>query len=134
MVIESHVDLLLVDEQSNNLIDGGHFDLNNLKIYYLIDGKKKFFFNNRLDYPKGFNVVEDRDKQSLLRIYLNYAMVTPVTHVEYGENDTDYMKTEFHRNGSSVIIQKIWYNDELKWKNTAEYPASPKVTIVKTNR
>ena len=131
-VIDRVVDILLVDKENNNLLKNGVINPDDLNLYYLINGEKKLYYNGNYDAPKGYLIWEDQDNRSILRIFANDDIYTPVTLVEYTKNDVDTIKCEFHRDDSNIIVQKVWYNSELKWEvGNNNFPGRAIFTVTK---
>ncbi|MFC7524794.1 hypothetical protein ACFQRK_12590 [Parapedobacter sp. GCM10030251] len=120
IVVDATVDILVLDPRANNILEMDNFKEENIKIYYLVNGKKELFNRPNLDYPKGYAILKNQKEQLILRVFLNSDLEAPFTFIDYGDSDIDTIKSEFHRNGQSVISIKIWYNDQLKWESGNE--------------
>jgi len=132
VIIEVDADILVMDEESDNLLESDDLKTENLKIYYLINGKKTLYFNGNLDYPKGFTLIKNQDQESALRVFLNTDIHTPVTLIEYREGNTDTIKAAFNRKGASIRCTKIWYNEVLKWDaESRQFPEFRTFTVIK---
>jgi len=133
VVIDINVDIQLVDDQDKNLIDQvPSVDFNDLKIYYVVNGKKDLFYNGNYGYPKGYGILESLNGDKYLRLFPNTKGEMPVTLIQFNETDIDTVKCEFYKKESNIICTKVWYNNVLKWdvadKNSSE---TREITIVK---
>lgn len=115
VVIDTHIDILLVSPTGDNLIDQNEINDNNIKIYYLIDGKKELFSKGNLDYPKGYTIVKNSDNRNIFRLFPNDNQETPITLIEFPNSDIDTIKCEFYKSSSSTICTQVWYNNVVKW-------------------
>lgn len=52
----------------------------------------------------------------------------PITYIQWDEKDMDTIKAYFQQTGYQV--QKVWFNNELKWESTTQYE-EPFFEIVK---
>lgn len=115
--IEANARILLMDNQSRNLLaEPIAIDINNINIYYVINGKQVLQNNGNLDYPKSFRIINDQDGENVLDVFLNNSNEPmPVTLVSFGNSDVDTIRCEYRREKLSVICTKIWYNNDLKY-------------------
>lgn len=133
VVIDATVDIQLVNDQNENVIGQVQsVDFNNLKIYYLVDEKTELYYKGNLEYPKGYIILENPNKQKYLRLFLNTQGVMPITLIQFNEADTDTVKCKFHKKDGSIICTKVWYNNVLKWDvNDNNSSENRQITIVK---
>jgi hypothetical protein len=127
------------DNTGKNLLDPTNpnsFDTSKIKIFYLIDGEKKEYYEEHLDYPKGFRItrhVSTLEYEFIL--FLNYDRTEDLstTYIQWNENDTDTIKALFYYppNSSSVLMRTVWYNDELKWDYELNNHEDPYFELIK---
>jgi len=115
--IDARASILLLNNQSKNLLsEPVEIKYEDINIYYMIDGKKVLQYHGNLDYPKMFRIIQDKDGENILDVYLNITNeAMPVTLISFSDSETDTIRSEYRREKGSVICTKIWYNDELKF-------------------
>lgn len=137
--VVTSLELMVKDNNGKNLLDPANqnsFDKDEIKIFYLIDGKKFEFYAEHLDYSKGFKVIQN---ELTLEYYINIHLYNDknedisTTYIQWNENYTDTIKALFYYppNSSSVLLRKIWYNDELKWDFESDNHTMPFFELVK---
>lgn len=135
----SFCEITVKDRAGNNLLDPTNpnsFDIDNIKIFYLIDGEKKEFYEEHLDAPKGFRVIQhDFTSEYQFIIHLNYDRTEDfsTTYIQWNENDTDTIKALFKYppNTSSVLLRTVWQNNELKWDFELNNHSNPYFELIK---
>jgi hypothetical protein len=121
--VASSLRMTIKDNVGNNLLDPNNpnsFDIDNIKIFYLINGKKNEYYEEHLHAPKGFKVIQDEFTfEYQFVIFLNNIKTEefPITYIQWNENDTDTIKAlfKYYPNSSSIEQKKIWYNNEVIW-------------------
>jgi hypothetical protein len=110
-IINSENEDLLNPESTNKI------DVDKIRIYHLINGKKTYYFKGNLDSPKGFKVYK-HENEYRIGIALNHTETSakPITYIEWNENDTDTIEATFKSSNSSLIQQKIWLNGKEVWE------------------
>ncbi len=132
VVIDAVVDIQFVNEQNENLIGQVEtVDFNNLKIYYLINGKSELFSKGNLEHPKGYMIFKDKNGKKIVRLFLNTQGRAPITLIQFNKADTDTVKCEFYKKDGSIICKKVWYNNALKWEVNGNSSKNREILIVK---
>lgn len=125
------VEIIYYDEFGNNLLDNKgtqSINVDNVKIYYLIDDKWLGAGETKLMYEKGFKVAETLAGKSCLdvsiNLYGNSDKEVTLTLIDFGGENTDTLKTELIRANGSSWLMRIWYND-------IEYQRDKPIEVVK---
>ncbi|ACT92120.1 hypothetical protein [Dyadobacter fermentans] len=130
--IDTNIDIVLVNSSGANLIEQNEISDSNIKVYYLINGKKELYFKGNLDYPRGYAIVKDSENRNIFRLYPNDNQETPITLIEFPNSDIDTIQCDFNKSGSSTICTQVSYNDVIKWNKTGDqYEKSRTFTITK---
>ncbi|MDT4861352.1 hypothetical protein FQZ97_959540 [compost metagenome] len=115
--ISTHVDLTLLNAQGHNLLaPPAVYVKDDINIYYVINGQAQLYNEPKLDYNKGFKIINEG--VSRIRIFLNYDIKgkerTALTLIKLGTAKIDTIKGEFEYTNRSVFLRKIWFNGALK--------------------
>ena len=115
-------DFYVVDEQGDDLLDPestSPIDLQSVRVYYLLDGKKTEINRGNLDAPQMYLVLPPeggRDKYSI-NLFLNAEDSSSITttYFEWNEDTTDVFEAEVSRNKNNTVVTKVWLNETLVW-------------------
>lgn len=112
---ENGVDLLNPDNPNS-------FREDSIKIYYLIDGIVEEIYNPDMDTPRKFNIHEPQEGsfgKYWMGLGLNVHISDSteaggaITYIKWNSMDTDTVKCTIKVGVNYVILDKVWYNDEL---------------------
>ena len=92
------------------------FNTPNIKLFYLKKGILEEVYSPTADFPRNYKIYQHIDGIYRIGIFPNDSKSEnlPVTHIEWNATDTDTIKGEFYYSENAVIIQKVWFNDELR--------------------
>ncbi|RYG22135.1 MAG: hypothetical protein EOO07_00745 [Chitinophagaceae bacterium] len=104
----------------NLLVSPAMFTKSNIETYHVINGQAQLFNQPNLDADKGFLVLEGTTGK-IIRIfpYFNKNEKISRTLIKFGDTKIDTIDCEFTFSGSSVLLQKVWYNGTLKSRQFA---------------
>jgi hypothetical protein len=120
------LEISVVDKAGNDLLNPvspNSFKESEIKIYYLLDGKKVEVFYSNYDHPRNFYIYQ-RGNEFRIAVILN----DPITYIQWNNSDTDTIQCEVSRAEGSVVCRKVWFNGELRWDN---YSTERFIKIVK---
>ncbi|MCB0522679.1 MAG: hypothetical protein H6577_10760 [Lewinellaceae bacterium] len=118
-VVATNVDIFVEDADGNNLLTGTSTTSINtelIKLIYLINGVDQTAYNPDLDCPRFVCYISDPGSERI-RIFPNDTETEeyPITYIDWGNGDMDTLKCHFVRkeydNASSVVCDKVWFND-----------------------
>lgn len=122
----------VLDDKGNNLLDPefeGAFKSEEIKIFYIRNGKIEEFFNPDLDMPRNFRVYKHEvTDEYMLVLGLEYETI-----VQWREGVTDTLRTEFYyfRENSGFRVDKIHYKGKVVYDYDATGGENPNFTIRK---
>lgn len=119
-IIDAYVDFSIFNAQNEDLLNPdtpNYLNSNDIKIFYVIDGKKQEFYKDNLDNPKGYFIGE-QEGIYYIRIFLNYEETEekPITYVQWGNTDTDTIQVLYKRPQNSILQDVIWLNGKQIWE------------------
>lgn len=140
MYIDSSIDFKLEDNNGNDLLSDrtiGYYNYSDIDKIVLKDGKQVVFNDPLLTASKGFTIFKF-DDHYYIRLFLEKPMSgesKSITYIRFGGSDIDTLKTEYTISvgdnnidgGSSVIKNKVWFNNSLFWDSTN----TEKIPVVK---
>lgn len=95
------------------------YSLQDVSLFYLINGTAMEVNNSNLDAPKGVRLYEDAEnKANIISVSPNTNLqnLKSETVIKIGKEISDTITCEFQKpNEASLIVTKVWYNGELKW-------------------
>lgn len=119
IVFDQGIEITVLDELGNDLLNPSNqnaYDVDKIKIFYLINGVIEEVYNPNYDNPRNFSISE---REGLFRLMLTLNATEndeyPTTYIRWSESDTDTIKCIVKRTDRSVICTKVWYNDSLVW-------------------
>ena len=109
--------ITILNAQGQNLLDDPKlYAESNINIYHLVNGVEQLVNQPLLDHSKGFAIIKDEKGKSTLRVYLNNNRKekTSITLIKFGDSPADKIEAEFSYKGSSIVLEKVWFNGEPK--------------------
>ncbi len=142
IIVSRIVRFSIVNVEDDDLLDlkNGFIDTSQIKIYYMIDGKKILYQEPRYDYFKsGWRYLEKSEyntPKNQIAIACNSSELNgkSVTYVNWKENYRDTIEATFLRpNGisGSLIIDKVWLNGTFLWDRVASEGKDPNFVLRK---
>lgn len=120
----TNLDITVLDEDDNDLLDPNSnysksIDVENIKIYFVVNGEELLVENKLSDSPKGFMLLEPEADltQYQIRLFVNTLSKENITEtiIQWDSEDRDTIKAEISRTKNSTLVQKIWLNEKLAW-------------------
>lgn len=113
--------ILVEDKEARSLLDPTHknyIDVSKVRVYYLINGQKKYQYEPNWSCPSHFCAISD-DGKRYVKLSPNISITEdfPITYIEWSEYETDEIKCHFNRTENSVVCDKVWFNQELVYPN-----------------
>ena len=123
-VIDTDIGIEYINEKEEDLLNSktvNHYNKNDIKVFYLVNGVKKEIFRGNLDYPKMFEVSSSMNSDSIIKygltLFLNDLSGEEIktTYLQLSENDTDTITHTLQKtkNNNNKIIDKVWYNSKF---------------------
>lgn len=108
------------NDQNEDLLNPetpNHINAENIRLFYVINGRSQEYYEENLDYPKGF-LIGESDGIYRIRIFLNHAETEnkAITYVEWNDTDTDTIEVSYKRTQNSILQDTIWLNGEQIWE------------------
>ncbi len=115
-VYDGDINLYVTNSNNDDLLDPtipNAYDESKIKILYLVKGKL-IEKPNGTDYPRNFFIYK-QDNHNVIRVFMNDSKEEqyPETYIQWSENNTDIIKTEYSRTKYAVTKKTIWLNDKL---------------------
>ena len=119
VIIDTAIDLSVNNYQGVDLLnpdDPNAFKENNIKIFYIENGKKIEVIKPNLEYPRCFFIFQ-HEKEYRIRIIANDNRKEefPITIIQWDEKNADTIKCSIERRANIVVCSKVWINDSLAW-------------------
>ena len=130
--LDAGVVIKVENAKGDNLLDPttpGHFKQEDIKIYFLVDGKEKLFYRPNLDNPYGFYIMYGSTVGSVIAIRGNNEDLKhnpTTTYIDWGNGDRDTLVCTWQGDGAHLQIVEAWYNG-VKINNRAGAPDTFKV-------
>ncbi|MDF1549534.1 MAG: hypothetical protein P1P88_17035 [Bacteroidales bacterium] len=128
-IVELTMDISYKDNDGLDLLDPvneNSFKKEQINLYHYIDGEGKLFYQENLDYQKGFNIYKEEgiSDNYYLRItapndYDNGSEINPyeaITLLELDESIIDTIKCKIEKGENSLVCKQIIYNDIVVWR------------------
>lgn len=119
-VISNDVLITVVNKEGEDLLDPSNpesINIEEIKVFYLLNGIKTEINRSNLDYPKMFLVTDPDMNSEYYRIllFLNIEDDSEITttYIELKPNIVYEFRSELNRSGNSVTDEKIWLQNEL---------------------
>jgi hypothetical protein len=99
----------LLDSNSPN-----HLDVSKIKLFYVVDGVSKEFFNANLDNARNFKIFK-HEKEYRINVVMNDEDKSEktITYIQWNEKNTDTIETTFFRSKTSIYPKDVWLNGKL---------------------
>lgn len=120
VIVDRVIHISVKDSDGNDLLNpnfSNSLNQDEFKIFHEINGEQVEFYEKDLSNPKGF-IVYEHENEYRISVTATIGTNDPYTtmYIKWSEMDTDTLKCEIDRKGSSEICKKVWFNNELVWK------------------
>jgi hypothetical protein len=126
-IVSTEMDINYKNIKGEDLLDtsvNGHFLINDIHVYNVVNGIKKEVDYPNFTYPHNFFIYKNESSNEyLLRVFIE----TDTTLLQLNQGITDSIICVIDKSNGNEILRKLWYNNVLKW----EFGAAPLITIVK---
>lgn len=124
------VNIMVENTQGQNLLDPftpGHFKIEDIKKYDLVDGKEKLFYMANWNDPWGFRLVGEGEMTHLsLAPNIERTESNPTTtYIDWGNGDKDTLvcKMKTNSEGYYYFTEEVWFNGEKVFPDQSQkYP------------
>lgn len=124
-IIDTGVTIKYVNEAGENLLEKEDaLSIKDITIFHKVDSEWEQYFKGNLDVPTGLEEVSMPEGK-----YLGIVTSLDVdgnniseTKIRFSETDEDIIKTQLNFSSNNTIVDKVWYNGELKWERTSKNP------------
>jgi hypothetical protein len=130
VVVSVDVDFHILNQNGDDLLNpatAGYLHVENMKLYYLINGERIEVYDTLMQYPRNIGLNTESTPYSLgIGTYEGeYGLISEVDGVktgiaiallEFSEGITDTIKTEWESKETKCryfVNRKVWYNGEL---------------------
>lgn len=116
----------ILDAEGNNRLNPNYSDpilLENLDLYFLIEGKRELYYDADMDKPKGLDIYfDEHHKKWLLSVPQNPHDLDnefiSISIVDFGDGTEGIIKGQWNKamappSGGAFFVKKVWYNGEL---------------------
>lgn len=126
--ISTEIDIFVVDTLGNDLLNTeihGAINTDLIKLMYLIDGDVQEVYEPNMDCPRSVCFLDTDPGRERIRIFPNEVESEeyPITYIDWGNGDIDTLKCHFIRNddgnSSSIVCDKVWFNNVLEFPDNA---------------
>ena len=110
-----------MDQNGNDLLNQQNgIQSSNIITYYRKNGAWIEYYEENLDYPRGYfdYDTESGDYLALFPSEYFYDGNISETKLLYSQTDSAIVKTQFDLSNSNIICTKVWYNDSLVWQTS----------------
>ncbi len=119
VIVDIEFEFLVFNSQDVDLLDPAtpnHFEEDDIKLFYEVDGELTEVYDSHLDHPRHFMIIK-HENEYRIKVSLNDsdAINEPITYIQWNEDDTDVVKASFKRPKSNIIVKKVWLNDTQIW-------------------
>ncbi len=127
VIVSAEMDINYRNSKGEDLLDTsvyGHFLVNDIHVYNVVNGLKKEVDYPNFTYPHNFFIYKnDSSSEFFLRVFIE----TDTTLLQLNQSITDSIVCVIDKSNGNEILRKLWYNKVLKW----EFGAAQLITIVK---
>lgn len=118
-VLFNSIEFSVVNTAGEDLLDSNNpnsIDIDNIKLYHVIDNEVIEVYDSHLEHPRHFFVFE-HENEYRIRVFQNTSENEnrPITYIQWNETDTDTLQVEYDRTHNSLAQKKIWLNGEEIW-------------------
>lgn len=120
-VIDTTILIQYEDSEGRKLLEQSDFiDLSKTVVFHRINDAWVVHNSPNLDVPNGLSLVEINGEKFLqLHPSQNfYSRNLSETRISFREDMIAFIKTEFNLNNGNVLLDRVWYNDNLEWEST----------------
>lgn len=127
MQIDTQIHINFVDQNGHSLVNPNHphaMTKRNTDLLFLENGQKKI-----VDHK--FEVVADTaDSRYFLNIQPNIikGQNTSIAYLRFDDSTMDTLKVEYQYGDNLEVVEKVWYNQQLRWDREEGQPRLFKVT------
>jgi hypothetical protein len=114
--------IVITDDENRNLLDPatpGHFNADDIRIYYVREGERKEAFQANLDNPRFFAIEQyGSDNEYTMKLFPDMEVrntEVTTTIVKWNSAIEDTVECEIFKNDNTISITKVWYNGELAY-------------------
>ncbi len=125
-IIKSNVIINIKNKDGKDLLNpstAGYLPFEQMKLYYLIKGKKNEVYDPNMAVPRGIKLITTKNPYQLaVSVYSGDDVEEKngvkkgisITYLEFNSNITDTIKTEWEAKEHEYYkITKFWYNNKL---------------------
>lgn len=89
-----------------------------IKLFYILDGRELEVFDSNLDQPKGF-FIYNQGAEYRMTVFPNVDKNEeyPETIIQWTENDQDTVKCSIERGPNMEVCRQVWLNERLVWES-----------------
>ena len=129
------MNLIVTNSADKNLLDpatDGHYNKEEIRIYYLTNGVKEEVFHANQDAPRNFSIF-NQDGEYFMNVSVNTDHIgrnetkETTTFIQWNDHDEDTVVCTVNRTvGKSdmTTVRKIWFNGKLMYDIQANKPAT----------
>jgi len=126
-VVDTAIDIFVENSEGENLLVGtasNAINPDSIKLMYLINGNVFTVYDSDMDCPRAICSITDSGSERI-RVFPNDMENEeyPITYIRWENGDMDTIKCHFVRkdNGSnsSIVCDKVWFNDLLMFPDNA---------------
>lgn len=113
--VDTRIDIQVMDSLRNNLLNpifSNSYKKEEIRIYFMSNGEKKYIYEPLMDYPNHFFIYDDFNTGDFhIRIFPNDSQEEnlPVTLIQWDTSDIDTITCHFRREGY-IYCDYLWYN------------------------
>lgn len=122
VVVDTDLNLIVKDVSGKNLLDPstpGYYKPEEIRIYYLKEGRKQEVFNPNLDAPRNFKVIKNEgNNEYYVRVFVNEGTTdqeVTTTYIQWQSGQEDTIRSLITRSPTTIYCDKVWYNELLKY-------------------
>lgn len=123
------VEFNILNQKGDDLLNpatSGYLPLENMKLYYLINGKKIEVYDPNMAYPRNIGLIKETTpyrlgigtydgEDGLVNEENDIKTGIAIAYLELSEEITDTIKTEWESKvGKYFVNKRVWYNGELQ--------------------
>jgi len=121
VVVMQSIDVTVRNKLGEDLLNpANEYRIKEFKIYYLVNGAKKLYYNANMDASSGYRLLKHPSKGNYyLNILMNGSMgvLKSTTFLQLGNAATlDTISTQYRADPNNIVPEKIWFNGRLAWK------------------
>lgn len=105
------------NEDLLNPENANHLDVDNIRLFYVINGQQEEVYDPNLTYPRNFTIFE-HENEYRIGVSLNTSETSdkPITYIQWNDQDTDTIEVVYKRTPNAIIQDTIWLNGEQVWE------------------